>query len=255
MLNRLLDWVSQQFPRRSLLILGMCSLLAAAAGPFGTYEAQTFSTRLLYWFLVSAISIVVGGASHGLARKLVDETHPIRTDLVMILIMVVLFTPILWALTHSLLLQGSSAGPTIHRLSYYVAAVTLGICVSRRVLPGFEEIPYFGKAAEEKPEAPRLARRLSPSFEGSIQRLTVRDHLVEVVGTSGSESIRMRFADAIDEMDTVVGHCTHRSHWVARDAIVGVERSAGKVQIKLANGDLVPVSRKYKLELEELGIV
>ncbi|MES0825971.1 LytTR family DNA-binding domain-containing protein [Ruegeria sp. SCP11] len=85
--------------------------------------------------------------------------------------------------------------------------------------------------------------------------MTVRDHSVEVVTSEGTITIRSRFTDAIAEMELVSGHCAHRSHWVADDAIVGVERKGGMTFLRLRNNDLVPVSRKYKPMLEQDGIV
>ncbi|MEZ5714276.1 MAG: LytTR family DNA-binding domain-containing protein [Paracoccaceae bacterium] len=68
-------------------------------------------------------------------------------------------------------------------------------------------------------------------------------------------TIRLRFSDAIAEMEPMQGYCTHRSHWVSHAAISGVEREPGKLFLRLVNGDRVPVSRKYRPELEKARIV
>lgn len=173
----------------------------------------------------------------------------------MVGLMVLCFTPPLWFLTRNLAFTDPSLGPSLVKMGYYVCAISLCICVFRRVIPGFEKTGYFGPKSEQEPPSPRLVRRLSPDFAEPILRLSVRDHFVDVVSLTGHEAIRMRFADAIDEMDTVIGYCTHRSHWVARNAIVGVKRENGKICLELINGDLVPVSRKYKPELEAVGLL
>jgi DNA-binding LytR/AlgR family response regulator len=86
--------------------------------------------------------------------------------------------------------------------------------------------------------------------------LTAKNHYVEVVTDKGSTTIRMRLADAIDEMEPVEGYCVHRSHWVARSAINAVEReNAQKIFVLLSNGDRIPVSRKYRPNLEKTGLV
>ncbi|MDU9002459.1 LytTR family DNA-binding domain-containing protein [Sedimentitalea todarodis] len=173
----------------------------------------------------------------------------------MIVLTVLCFTPPLWFLTRHLAVQEPSLGPSILKMSYYVAAITLSICALRRIIPGFEPVGYLGEKSPQQSQGPRLIRRLSPGFEGPILRLSVRDHYVDVISGTGSETIRMRFADAIDEMDTVKGHCTHRSHWVVEEAIVDAGRDGSKVFLTLTNGDQVPVSRKYKPDLEEAGIL
>jgi hypothetical protein len=241
--------------RTTVSVVLLCSLLAAAAGPFGTYETAAFLPRLFYWFLVSSVSLVIGQICMKMARKLVPENRPFLRDGVMIAIMVLAFSPVLYLLTHGLLVQGGRDGPTLLKLAYYVAAITAGICAARRILHGYEAIGHFGRSRDPARQEPRLMRRLSPCFKGPILRLTVRDHCVDVVSRSAVETIRFRFADAIDEMEPVRGHCTHRSHWVAQDAIESVDRTDGKIHLKLINGDLVPVSRKYRPGLEDAGLI
>ncbi|SFT79509.1 LytTR family DNA-binding domain-containing protein [Sedimentitalea nanhaiensis] len=240
---------------RNLGLLGLCVLIAAMIGPFGTFESQSFLRRLIYWGLVGISSVLIGHGCHEIARHLVPRHRPILTDLLMSALMTVIFTPLLWALTNGVLIHPTENGPVLARLSYHVATITIAICVARRILPGFETVGYFGTSVQEPTAPPRLTRRLSPEFQGPILRLAVRDHFVDVVSAAGIETIRSRFADAIDEMDTVVGHYTHRSHWVARDAIVGSEWKKEKIFLLLTNGDLVPVSRKYRPELEEAGLL
>ncbi|MEP3330657.1 LytTR family DNA-binding domain-containing protein [Sedimentitalea sp.] len=241
--------------RFNLLVLLLVSFLGATMGPFGTYEAHSLLHRMLYWSSVSAASIVIGSASRRASRRYLPRTKPILQDLLMIALTVVFFTPPLWFLTSQLAFQDPSLGPPILRMSYYVAAITLSVCVLRRIFPGFEPVGYFGEKTPEQPEGPRLTRRLSPEFQGPILRISVRDHFVDVISASSIETIRMRFADAIEEMDTVEGYTTHRSHWVAQDAISGTGREAGKTFLTLTNGDQIPVSRKYKPMLEEAGVI
>ncbi len=255
MIKAVLDTYAPLFTRLNALILLLVALAAAIAGPFGTYETQTFWLRCIYWFLVSGVSLLVGHGCRTLVDTLVPLENPFKSDLLMVALMVVVFTPVLWVITHSVLNHEADGGPTLGMLSFYVATITAGICITRRLLPGFEPVGYFGSRFAAEKDQPRLMRRLSPEFSGPVIRLTVRDHFVDVVSASATETIRMRFADAIDEMDTVVGHCTHRSHWVVETAIVGVERNSGRIHVKLVNGDLVPVSRKYRPGLEEAGLV
>lgn len=241
--------------RFNLSLLLLVSFLGATMGPFGTYEAHSLLHRMLYWSSVSAGSIVIGSACYRATRRYVPRSKPVLQDLMMIALTIVFFTPPLWFLTSQLAFRDPTLSPPILRMSYYVAAITLSVCALRRIIPGFEPVGYFGEKAPEQPEGPRLTRRLSSGFQGPILRISVRDHFVDVISATSIETIRMRFADAIDEMDTVEGYTTHRSHWVAQAAISGTGREAGKTFLTLTNGDEVPVSRKYKPALEEAGVV
>ena len=241
--------------RFNLLVLALVSFLGATMGPFGTYEAHSILHRIFYWSTVSTGSIVMGSACRRMSRCLVPTASPILQDLAMVALTVLFFTPPLWFLTQHLAFGDQSHEPTILIMSYYVAAITISICALRRILPGFEPIGYFGAKSARQPDGPRLARRLSPDFQGPILRISVRDHFVDVISATGAETIRMRFADAIDEMDTVAGYATHRSHWVAQEAIVASGRDGSKTILTLVNGDQVPVSRKYKSALEQAGVL
>jgi hypothetical protein len=255
MIQKIKNSYAALLTRRTLIIWVVVSVWAAAAGPFGTYDTQNFWLRLAFWTAVIVCSSLLGHLCHRAAKKLLPRQGPIPIDLLTVALMTATFTPILKGLTDYLYLSNPNAGgPTLIELSQYVAIITLGICVFRRVLPGFETVGYFDREQSENKSTPRLARRLPEDFDPTIVRLSVRDHFVEVVNMTETCTLRMRFIDAIGEMDPVIGFCTHRSHWVAKSAVACVERCQGRIQLRLINGDLVPVSRKYKPDVEAAGI-
>ncbi|WP_165759819.1 LytTR family DNA-binding domain-containing protein [Falsiruegeria litorea] len=173
-------------------------------------------------------------------------------DVATVALVTVLFTPVLWALIWLTALPETKEVPDLTTMLQYGTIFASGLLVLRRSFPGLDS---QAPKEEEQIIQPRLYRRLPEGFEGPILRLTVHDHSVDVVTMDEVITIRSRFADAIDEMEPVLGYCTHRSHWVTREAIESVERTGGRIYIRLINGDQVPVSRKYKPKLEEAGIV
>lgn len=247
--------------RIHLTIWVIGSVLAAAAGPFGTYGDHGFPKQFLYWILVFSTSTVLAGICGRLAHYLAGRSSPILADVIKVAFMVVIFTPLLLALTNLFVKESVLDQPGFLVLAQSVAAITAAICISRRILPGFERTSY-SKVTPQKPSPveplvvqPRLTRRLPDHYRGPILRLAVRDHFVDVVTAKATHTIRLRFLDAIEEMDNVEGFCTHRSHWVTKDAVIRAERDAGRLFLRMVNRDLVPVSRKYKPELEAAGIV
>lgn len=234
----------------NLQVCAVLTLVAAVAGPFGTYDLGGLGTRLLFWLDVVAISSILGHISTELGRKICSNDRPFLADAVMVGLMTVTFTPILWWLIG---LFFGRPGLPLPRAAVYVALITAAVAAFRRIVPGLAERPYFWR--QRPPEPPRLARRLPEGFEGEVLRITVRDHFVDIVTTSGVHSLRLRFADAVEETEPLEGFCTHRSHWVARRAIAGVEREDGRVSLRLTNGDLVPVSRSFRPTLEQAGLV
>ena len=98
-------------------------------------------------------------------------------------------------------------------------------------------------------------RRLPETAHGPIHRLEARNHFVRVVTASGVYDIRLRFADAVDEMDGVAGVCAHRSHWVRLAAVVAVDRDGARLRLRIADGTWIPVSRGYRDRVEAAGLI
>jgi hypothetical protein len=118
------------------------------------------------------------------------------------------------------------------------------------------QAPTSENASEVAVEAPaRLYERLPAGTTGMILHLSARDHFVDVELAGALISLRMRFSDAVAEMDGVAGMITHRSHWVAKEAITGVLREEGKMYLILETGRRVPVSRSARTRLEDEGIL
>lgn len=255
MLKPVTDFFRSILTRYHLAILVIVSFLCAATGPFGSYADHGFLKRLVYWTLVTAASIVIGRACSLVVRRLLPKKRLMLEMLLLTGLMTVFFTPPLWLMTQWFTASSALEGPKLLKMGYYVAAISLCVGLLRQLVSELQRAGYLGSRAANLSERPRLIRRLSKEFKGPILRLSVRDHFVDVISSSNSETIRMRFADAIDEMDTVAGHCTHRSHWVAENAIVGARRNGGKVYLELVNGDQVPVSRKYRAQLKDVGII
>ncbi|TDK48027.1 LytTR family DNA-binding domain-containing protein [Antarcticimicrobium luteum] len=262
------------FSRGEAAIWSLFSFFAAYTGPFGTYSLG-FGRRLAYWTLVVILSALMANAFARAARRLIGPGHRQWRDLVVVVLMTVFFTPVLIGLTRYFLKMDFSNLSDALYFGQYVAIISLGVTSGRRVLPRMipglhsdmarwgavappDPVPEPDPEAEadaETPPQPRLKRRLPDSFQGPILRLTVEDHFVDVIAPGTVYRLRMRFADAIDEMDPVEGFCTHRSHWVRRDAVDGVERDGTRVLLRLTNGDLVPVSRTYRPKLEQAGLL
>ena len=77
---------------------------------------------------------------------------------------------------------------------------------------------------------------------------------VEVTTSRGRELVLMRLLDAIAEAEGVPGWQIHRSHWVAKAAVVKVHRAEGKVALELSNGLRLPVSRGFLPQIRAAGL-
>ena len=65
-----------------------------------------------------------------------------------------------------------------------------------------------------------------PSKLGTeLLHIEVEDHYLRVHTNLGSDLILLRLSDAIGELDQAIGRQVHRSHWVSRRAVAGIERN------------------------------
>jgi DNA-binding LytR/AlgR family response regulator len=112
-----------------------------------------------------------------------------------------------------------------------------------------------GRGAESPPAAPApLAERLPFKLRGAaIRAVQAEDHYLRVHTDAGDALILMRLSDALTELRELDGARTHRSWWVARDAVNGVRRGRGRAVLELKGGLEAPVSRSFARSLRDEG--
>jgi len=254
----------QTFKRPRLAIWAVIAVSLALTGPFGTFNSLTLAERLFYWSAIVVVSAILGRVCNLIAIRVAGPDHPLRSGVLMVILMTLAFTPLLWLFSIRMIGDAMFSADWLQALAVTVAAVSAVVMVTRHALPrrttGAEEgqpphdrTASFG-ATPLPAEPARFARRLPIGFKLPILRLSARDHFIDAVTPSGTCAVRIRFADAVNEMDSVPGFCTHRSHWVAQEAIKACRREGGRDVLLLVNGDVVPVSRKYKPELVRAGM-
>ena len=108
--------------------------------------------------------------------------------------------------------------------------------------------------AEAGAAPPRFLDRLPPRLRGAvIHAVQAEDHYLRVHTDRGSDLILMRLSDAVAELQGLDGAQTHRSWWVARDAVRDVRRGDGRATLTLDGGLAVPVSRRHARALRAAG--
>ncbi len=259
MLQIVRETFSSILSRQTIAIWLICNFCAVTTGPFGTFNTMSFELRLLYWPLVITVSIVLGYTAAACARMICGGPEGLKRDMIQAVIGSLLVSGSIWAFGNQVFyvfVQPISYG----LLLGYVALVFLAVIASRHILrlvirkarmEAIEsDVSVEADTAPVSLIAPLLVRRLNGDHSGDILRLTADNHFVEVISETGATSLRMRFRDAIAEMEGVQGGLVHRSHWVAFDAVESAEKQQGKLILRLRNGDEVPVSRSYRADLE-----
>lgn len=111
---------------------------------------------------------------------------------------------------------------------------------------------WSGRAAPDPPADTNTAKdtpllpMLNPPLDGAIIRLEAQEHYVVVVSTGEQRMVLGRFSDFIATLSPSLGMQVHRSHWIARNAVQEIFHDNRNMKIRLTNGDVVPVSRRYR---------
>jgi hypothetical protein len=107
-------------------------------------------------------------------------------------------------------------------------------------------------APEGSPTSTRPVHTDIPSLGREVLALQMEDHYVRVHRPHGSDLILMPLGRAIKRAEAE-GLRTHRSWWVARHAVVRVEKSERSMRLHLSNGVIAPVSRSSIIHLKTAG--
>ncbi|MFN9249845.1 MAG: LytTR family DNA-binding domain-containing protein [Brevundimonas sp.] len=99
------------------------------------------------------------------------------------------------------------------------------------------------------PARPGFLGRLPAGRRGDLIALSAELHYLRVYTTSGDALLLKGFGEAQAELGPDAGLRIHRSHWIAPAHAVEVSRGGGRMQVRLANGLVLPVARSRRGEV------
>ena len=262
----------REWPGARRIYLHVFSFLVTVAllvylGPFGTWDSLSVSDRLLFWTVTVGTNWLIGYVVFSVTiRAFQTRGWPVWTGLVLAgLVTALPGTSTVWLVVAIYLDYQPSDVSGLVRLYAQVFVLHLIIgsltfhltdkALRQRDADVEPSLPgeRAGAASRATPETALLAR-LSVRSRAELLHLRMQDHYVEVHTTAGRELLLLRFRDALREVANVNGLQVHRSHWVARDAVAGVERRGdGRIILRLVNGSKVPVSRSFAPILKAQG--
>ena len=237
--------------RPSWAIAAAGAILLGGVGAFDTGEAAPW-TLYSYWSMLTFAGVAVGAlAGDWLEARgwLRERPWPKLAGLWMIVSL--LMTPLVYVLS-GLALDGSWQWQRLPHLwaqvLFLVALLLpLQLFVERRLGP---PPPPAGQATGSCALLARLPARLQGA---EIQAIQAEDHYLRIHTASGNALVLMKLSDAVAELDPATGAQTHRSWWVARDAVIACARGRGRALLTLRSGLRVPVSRTFAPALRRLG--
>ncbi|CAN7370141.1 LytTR family DNA-binding domain-containing protein [Phenylobacterium sp. LjRoot225] len=236
-----------------LTLLVVIGLFMGFVGAYGTDRIPS-GPRFLYW-----TACIVGGGVVGLSLDALVAARTERFWLRIAATSLLMTLPVaLWVIgVGHVLADGAVSLAAYARLLPQVLAVSAPIMAIRAVIwrPSRAVVETRTIVEPPLPEAEAVFRRRLSARRRSARLIAVEaeDHYVRVHTEAGSELVALRFADALEELARAHGHQTHRSWWVAAEAIRGGRWRRGAGELRL-DGDLtVPVSRTYAGRLRAAG--
>ena len=223
-------------------------VIAGLSGPFQTFESLTIGARVAYWVWVAVSTFALGS----FGRLLVQNISP-KSQLVSLIassgLNAVLIVGYIFLINS---VVAPSVGIPDHALLSF-AAITAVIVVMITV-----GIDLFSRTDADQlasVSGPILVSKLPVSKRGEIISLTSEDHYVRIDTDKGSETLLFRLSDAIEMCATISGIRVHRSHWVAKSHVVDYAKDKDRWFLVLSNGQSVPISRKYREDAIEHGLI
>lgn len=239
------------------LASGMAVAVAAGVvltvtGAFGTLNVP-IAIRLGYWMLLMLAGGLWGQACSQILERFVTlDERPWLSVALLTAMMTGPLTVAVWALTGPMLNGFLMPVSQIPMLAGYVMMVTVVISTITVFMTRARPVQTHANAPDRP--AARFPDRLPPRLRGAaIRAVQAEDHYLRIHTDRGSDLILMRLSDALDELEGLEGAQTHRSWWVARDAVQDVQRGDGRAVLGLAGGVSAPVSRRYARALRASG--
>ncbi len=235
---------------RGFLVSAFAGLFLALIGALGSGDAP-LPVRLVYWIGLCVAGSVVGtGVSQVIGRDGRADARPWLYGSLIAIGVTLPFTLVVWLVTE-VMFHGQ---PRLAALPYYLPPVFIITSAMTGLNFLIQRRPPETHAAAAGALAPRFLDRLPPRLRGAqIRAVEAQDHYLRLHTSKGEDLILMRLSDAVAELEGIEGAQTHRSWWVARDAVEAARRGDGRATLTLRGGVEAPVSRAYAKALREAG--
>ena len=234
--------------RPGLMILLVGSFLALI-GPYNSHQLG-WPQVWFYWTGLIAFGGVVGfGAGEALTRLAPKLPEWALYLLVTALLSIPVSLAVVW-------LEGAiDGGFTLRNMLYTYPPVFV---ISSFVSAVAYAVSKLSERARQEPSPTGPGRALTDKLPHRLRRaallsLSAEDHYLRVRTDTGDALILMRLSDAVAACESVDGARTHRSWWVAREAVTDARKGDGRGTLILTDGTEVPVSRTYYPKLRDAG--
>jgi len=244
-------WLLRQQWLRTYAAAVAMAVFLCLVGANATGE-MPFALRLSYWMI-----LLIGGTIIAQLIGAVVERSTRLNTWQELLVMIVTITPPVTILVWLVTCLYQNRTPRIEYIPVFIVPVLIiSVAMSLIHIMINREPAQSHVFREDRLIEPGNAFRERLGFKyrhADIYALSAEDHYLRIHSSAGETLILMRLYDAIRELDGIEGSQTHRSWWVAKDAVTDIKRRDGRITLTLKGGVAAPVSRSYAKALKGDG--
>ncbi len=100
-----------------------------------------------------------------------------------------------------------------------------------------------------------LMSKLPQKIQAPLICIECQDHYLKIYTQKGHYLLLMRFKDALKELSHYPGIQTHRSWWVANEAVESTIKENRRYFLKLKNNLLAPVSKSFQASVKAASLL
>lgn len=257
--NNFMAIMDKGWLRETIVIFGAIFLLILLR-PFGLNQEE-FLPSAIYWALVCVIGSCVFSLTFYIGRISIVPDHKgnIYTFIALTVVAGLLMT---------LLVPFLSSTYFGHPLTYFDSILVVlpqmlvicGIIVLITLLRQYmknqnERLQLHERSHKLRHHIPDFMKKVPRRLQGEILCINAEDHYIHIYTDNGKHMLKMRFSDAMKQLEGLNGLRVHRSWWVNENAVVDALRTGRNSSLLLKNDLLVPVSTSNYKQVKERGLL
>lgn len=243
----------------SLFISGAIFLLILVR-PFGLNQVN-FMLSALYWALICVIGFCVYSLTYWIGRKTLTS-HQWKYPLPLVILTLVagllmtLLVPILSSMFFGHPLSYTSSIFIVLPQTLVIGAIIILATLTKDYIRRQNDrLNLHAFKQKQLNTAPNFMKKLPRKLQGELLCINSEDHYLNVYTDKGRFMLKMRFSDAILELEDLQGLRVHRSWWVSENAVLDAQKTGRKVSLLLRNNISVPISRSNLKQAKERGLL
>jgi len=230
------------------IVLAAAIAILVVSGPSGTLDRFNAAERTAYWATIALATFVTGLFATVFLVRLIRPRIGARIPAIALgaLLAALPITAEVWLVNLVFPDSTPTSAADLGALYGMCLVITLAIATIYDVSsPKAAEAVSSPTPTEDSGN--RFLERLPASLGKELVSLQAQDHYLEVTTTRGRDLILMRLSDAEAELAFYPGMRVHRSWWVARAGVDGIETAGDRMTIRLSSGAVAPVSRAKRV--------